>query len=95
VQSNDEVDAEILRATTDATGAVVMGRRLFDFVDGPHGRSDEMGYGAGLAGTAVLRLHALGPRERPAWVALHLRNGWARVSDQPRSRRCGVEGRVS
>ncbi len=51
VQSTADVDAEIVRETTEATGAVVMGRKLFDIVDGPHGWSDEMGYGAGLAGT--------------------------------------------
>lgn len=48
--SNDEIDREVLRETVDATGAVVMGRRLFDFVDGPHGWSEDMGYGAGHAG---------------------------------------------
>ncbi|MEY2523381.1 MAG: hypothetical protein QOJ66_1946, partial [Ilumatobacteraceae bacterium] len=30
---------------------VVMGRRLFDTVDGPDGWSNEMGYGAGQVGT--------------------------------------------
>jgi dihydrofolate reductase len=50
VSSDDAVDAEVLREATEATGAVVMGRRLFDIVDGPHGWSDEMGYGAGLVG---------------------------------------------
>ncbi|MFI5933610.1 dihydrofolate reductase family protein [Actinoplanes sp. NPDC051494] len=49
--AGDAVDREILAATTEATGAVVMGRRLFDFVDGPTGWSDEMGYGAAEAGT--------------------------------------------
>jgi dihydrofolate reductase len=49
--SDDPVDAEILRATTERSGAVVMGRRLFDVVDGPLGWNDEMGYGAGLAAT--------------------------------------------
>jgi dihydrofolate reductase len=47
--SADPVDREVLASTTDATGAVVMGRRLFDVVDGPHGWNDEVGYGAGLA----------------------------------------------
>jgi dihydrofolate reductase len=51
VSSGDAVDAAVLREATEATGAVVMGRRLFDIVDGPHGWSDEMGYGAGLVGT--------------------------------------------
>ncbi|MDG4826226.1 dihydrofolate reductase family protein [Asanoa sp. WMMD1127] len=41
------IDAEILHRGLDETGAVVMGRRLFDFVDGPHGWTDELGYGAG------------------------------------------------
>jgi dihydrofolate reductase len=51
VDSGGGIDAEILREATAATGAVVMGRRLFDIVDGPHGWSDDMGYGAGLAAT--------------------------------------------
>ena len=51
VASSDGVDAAVLREATEATGAVVMGRRLFDIVDGPHGWSDEMGYGAKLAAT--------------------------------------------
>src|SRR5271154_4745833 len=51
IQSSDEVDAQILREATEATGAVVMGRRLFDFVDGPNGWNDQLGYGAELAAT--------------------------------------------
>jgi dihydrofolate reductase len=47
--STDPVDREVLTASTESTGAVVMGRRLFDIVDGPHGWSDEVGYGADLA----------------------------------------------
>ncbi len=49
--SGDEVDANVLRAATERSGAVIMGRRLFDIIDGPHGWDDEVGYGAGLAGT--------------------------------------------
>jgi dihydrofolate reductase len=41
-----EVDAAVLRENVEATGAVVMGRRLFDMVDGPNGWSDDIGYGA-------------------------------------------------
>jgi dihydrofolate reductase len=41
-----EVDAEVLREAVEATGSVVMGRRLFDFVDGSHGWDDNVGYGA-------------------------------------------------
>jgi uncharacterized protein YndB with AHSA1/START domain/dihydrofolate reductase len=36
----------ILTTTFERTGAVIMGRRLFDTVDGPNGWSDEIGYGA-------------------------------------------------
>lgn len=49
VESDHEVDKEVLREIAEAPGAVVMGRRLFDVIDGPHGWSDEMGYGAGHA----------------------------------------------
>ena len=47
--SDDEVDAAVLREAVERSGAVIMGRRLFDIVDGPGGWNDEMGYGAGLA----------------------------------------------
>jgi dihydrofolate reductase len=51
VSAQDSVDTEILEGATAASGAVVMGRRLFDTVDGPHGWSNEMGYGAQQTGT--------------------------------------------
>ncbi|GGB77666.1 DNA-binding protein [Knoellia flava TL1] len=46
VFSDDEVDRAVLEEATSATGAVVMGRKLFDVIDGPYGWSDEVGYGA-------------------------------------------------
>jgi dihydrofolate reductase len=46
----DDTDRAVLRETTEATGVVIMGRRLFDIVDAPGGWSDDMGYGAGEAG---------------------------------------------
>lgn len=49
--SQDETDRAQLELTTRGTGAVVMGRTLFDFVDGPHGWTPQMGYGADLAET--------------------------------------------
>ena len=49
ITSGDPVDAAELRTATEESGAVVLGRRLFDFVDGPTGWSDEMGYGAAHA----------------------------------------------
>ena len=51
VIEQDPVDTEILEGATAASGAVVMGRRLFDTVDGPHGWSKDMGYGAQQVGT--------------------------------------------
>lgn len=51
VSSKEEVDVAVLREATERSGAVVMGRRLFDIVDGPLGWNDEMGFGAGLAAT--------------------------------------------
>ena len=44
--SDDPVDAEQLRRGTERSGAVVMGRRLFDIIDGPDGWDDQVGYGA-------------------------------------------------
>ncbi|CAN7228093.1 dihydrofolate reductase family protein [Knoellia sp. LjRoot47] len=49
VFSGDDVDRAVLEEATVATGAVVMGRHLFDVIDGPHGWNDEVGYGAGHA----------------------------------------------
>ena len=49
--SDDPVDAEQLRAGTEHSGAVVMGRRLFDIIDGPGGWNDEVGFGAREAGS--------------------------------------------
>jgi dihydrofolate reductase len=50
VMDQDEIDTEVLEQATARSGAVVMGRRLFDIVDGPDGWSAEMGYGAQRAG---------------------------------------------
>lgn len=47
--SDDEDDRRVLRGATARSGAVVMGRRLFDVVDGPGGWDDATGYGAGEA----------------------------------------------
>ena len=54
VWSGDATDRAVLEESTAQTGAVVMGRALFDVVDGPQGWSDEVGYGADLAATPPL-----------------------------------------
>ncbi|MFG3023161.1 dihydrofolate reductase family protein [Streptomyces sp. NPDC048254] len=48
--SDDPEDHRILREGTARSGAVVLGRRLFDIVDGPNGWDDTIGYGAGEVG---------------------------------------------
>ncbi|MFJ8595218.1 dihydrofolate reductase family protein [Streptomyces sp. NPDC093598] len=48
--SDDPDDRRILREATARSGAVVLGRRLFDLVDGPKGWDDTTGYGAGEVG---------------------------------------------
>lgn len=44
--SDDPIDKRIVAQATTHSGAVVMGRRLFDIVDAPDGWSEEVGYGA-------------------------------------------------
>jgi dihydrofolate reductase len=48
--SDDPDDRRVLREETARSGAVVLGRRLFDVVDGPKGWDDTSGYGAGEVG---------------------------------------------
>lgn len=50
VMDQDAVDTEVLERAMARSGAVIMGRRLFETIDGPDGWSAEMGYGAQLAG---------------------------------------------
>jgi dihydrofolate reductase len=49
VMDQDETDTAVLEQATARSGAVVMGRRLFDVIDGPDGWSADMGYGAQFA----------------------------------------------
>ncbi|HEV2951334.1 MAG TPA: dihydrofolate reductase family protein [Actinomycetota bacterium] len=51
VAEQDPVDTEILERIAATTGAVVMGRRLFDIVDAPNVWTKDMAYGAQPAGT--------------------------------------------
>lgn len=48
--SDHPQDRRIMRESTANSGAVVLGRRLFDVVDAPSGWNDEVGYGAREAG---------------------------------------------
>jgi len=44
--SDDPDDRHIVSESTARSGAVVLGRHLFDIVDGPGGWNDDVGYGA-------------------------------------------------
>jgi len=46
VFGDDPADQAVLADAVEFSGAVVMGRNLFDVIDGPGGWNDEMGYGA-------------------------------------------------
>lgn len=48
--SDDPSDQALVREATARSGAVVLGRTLFDIVDGPCGWNDEVGYGAAEVG---------------------------------------------
>ncbi|WP_432104713.1 dihydrofolate reductase family protein [Streptomyces sp. bgisy091] len=59
--SEDPDDRRILREATTRSGAVVLGRRLFDIVDGPEGWDDTTGYGAGEAARPAFVVVTSGP----------------------------------
>jgi dihydrofolate reductase len=69
LDSDDPVDRGVLQRHTADSGAVVMGRKTFDTVDGPDGWSDEMGYGADQVGTPAFFVVT---GSRPAAVRLPL-----------------------
>ncbi|MET7732045.1 dihydrofolate reductase family protein [Streptomyces sp. NPDC005402] len=61
--SDDPDDRRILREGTARSGAVVLGRRLFDVVDGPKGWDDTTGYGAGEVGKPAFVVVTSSPPE--------------------------------
>ncbi|MEN0084897.1 MAG: dihydrofolate reductase family protein [Leifsonia sp.] len=50
VFAGDPEDDRILKEGTERSGAVIMGRSLFDVIDAPDGWRDDLGYGAHEAG---------------------------------------------
>jgi dihydrofolate reductase len=64
-----EVDEAVLANAMQRSGAVVMGRNLFDVVDAPGGWSDEIGYGAHKVGRPPFFVVTHNP---PAQVRLNL-----------------------
>src|SRR4029453_9166854 len=63
VMQQDAVDTEILEQATAQSGAVVMGRRLFDIVNAPDGGNKDMGYGADQTGTPPFFVVTPPPRD--------------------------------
>ncbi|TDC84139.1 dihydrofolate reductase [Nonomuraea deserti] len=61
--SDDPDDRQILREATARSGAVLLGRRLFDVVDGPYGWDDTSGYGAGEVGKPAFVVVTSSPPE--------------------------------
>jgi dihydrofolate reductase len=97
VADQDPVDTEILERIAATTGAVVMGRRLFDIVDGPNGWTKEMGYGAQLAATPPFFVVTHSPPddvrlERELGLRFTFVGGVAAAVDQ--ARRAATDGDV-
>ncbi len=65
--SDDPHDRRLVREATERSGAVILGRRLFDIVDAPDGWNDEVGYGAREAGRPAF---VVVTSERPTSVRL-------------------------
>ena len=61
--SDDPDDRRVLREATAHSGAVILGRRLFDMVDGPDGWNDEIGYGAREVGKPAFVVVTSSPPE--------------------------------
>ncbi|MEU8790766.1 dihydrofolate reductase family protein [Streptomyces sp. NPDC048643] len=61
--SDDPDDRRVLREATARSGAVILGRTLFDIVDGPHGWDDATGYGAGEVGKPAFVVVTSSPPE--------------------------------
>jgi dihydrofolate reductase len=64
LDSDDPLNAEILAHSTERSGAVVMGRNLFDVIDAPSGWSDKM--------VDAVRRELVQREVRPSRTAVHL-----------------------
>jgi dihydrofolate reductase len=83
------VDEAVLAHSFEKTGAVVMGRRLYDIVDGPNGWNDDVGYGHDQNQSAAPPCYVV-THEPPAQVRLTSRfrfvtEGVADAIDQARA----------
>jgi len=87
IDSDDPVDVAELARGVDRSGAVIMGRRLFDIIDGPNGWSDEMGYGARHAALPPVFVvtHAVPEKVRLGERFRFVTEGLAAAVDQARA----------
>ena len=88
-QPRSPVDEAVLARSFEQTGAVVMGRRLYDIVDGPNGWNDDVGYGHDQNQSAAPPCYVV-THEPPAQVRLASRfrfvtNGVSAAIDQART----------
>jgi dihydrofolate reductase len=83
------VDDEVLSRSFEQTGAVVLGRRLFDVVDGPRGWDDGVGYGydqdQSVAPPCFVVTHAKPDRVRLTSRFRFVTDGVAAAIDQARA----------
>lgn len=82
-------DEEILTETFERTGAVIMGRRLFDIIDGPNGWDETQGYGRELDATGpppvFVLTHAAPERTRLGSRFRFVTDGLRSTLDQARA----------
>jgi dihydrofolate reductase len=88
-EPRSSVDEAVLARSFESTGAVVMGRRLYEIVDGPNGWDDEVGYGHDQNQSAAPPCYVV-THEPPAKVRLASRfrfvtEGVAAAIDQARA----------
>lgn len=68
--SDDPQDRRLMSESTARSGAVILGRNLFDVVDGPGGWNDEVGYGAREVGKPAFIVVTSSPPESVRLTAL-------------------------
>jgi dihydrofolate reductase len=64
ISSTSPADKELLETTAARSGAVIMGRRTFDIIDGPKGWNEDMGYGAAVNATPPVFVMTHSPPEQ-------------------------------
>ena len=98
VFESDDVDRTILEQATEQSGAVIMGRRLFDVVNVPDGWNESMGYGADQTGKPPFFVVTHSPPAQPVRLEVDLGMQFTFVTDLPaaieRARSAATHGNV-